>query len=484
MVWHMAAGDTIVTKTGSRYEGEVTQEGGFYVLTKPGGGKMTFPSGMVKEVIEAPSPIARKAQPGKRAPAKKPPAAPSGGAGRKRPPVKRPVVRAPTGPMELVRKYCAINVETGAVRIIAPKFLGPSAVTPDTTRVVVQDALDERDRRKPGRQAYVKRDEQKRLGFMRSYLLEGKTKGSSNPSFRVLWKPSGSPEKPGARVGGELIWRGDGRCLLVRSSDGLLILPAGGKRWLMQRSDLIRFDLYHKDLVKVHGQQVNKKLPLSWINPLGARWLGPKSHLLAVPCADQKIKLVDTRRHTIVQTVCTLPADYQYDRYQANIAVSEDRNTAAITCFGKTAEDGSTKGSGLWVWRRGLKSPKRIAEGVPDRLALTRDGRYVATGLTDGNSGVTFTGVWDTKTGKRLWQTEGHGGLAFDAEGKRLAIRIRTTDKGVYPPPDILRWTPIEKYQPHDLRVPSKHHLAYDLLFWSADDTEIVFTTGRKGRWR
>lgn len=44
--------DTLVTRSGSRHEGEVTEKGEGYVLIKPSGGRMFFPASMVREVIK------------------------------------------------------------------------------------------------------------------------------------------------------------------------------------------------------------------------------------------------------------------------------------------------------------------------------------------------------------------------------------------------------------------------------------------------
>jgi len=71
---HMAAGDTLVTKSGSRYEGKVEDQGDFYLLTKSGGGEMVLPRGMVKEVIKSSLSDMDEEPPAKLAPAKKPPA--------------------------------------------------------------------------------------------------------------------------------------------------------------------------------------------------------------------------------------------------------------------------------------------------------------------------------------------------------------------------------------------------------------------------
>jgi hypothetical protein len=46
--------DTLVTKSGSRYEGVVTQEGENYVIALDRGGKQSWPLAMVKEVIKGP----------------------------------------------------------------------------------------------------------------------------------------------------------------------------------------------------------------------------------------------------------------------------------------------------------------------------------------------------------------------------------------------------------------------------------------------
>jgi len=46
-----ADADVLITHSGSRYEGKVTDKGDFYVLTMAGGGEMSFPKSMVREVI-------------------------------------------------------------------------------------------------------------------------------------------------------------------------------------------------------------------------------------------------------------------------------------------------------------------------------------------------------------------------------------------------------------------------------------------------
>jgi hypothetical protein len=164
--------------------------------------------------------------------------------------------------------------------------------------------------------------------------------------------------------------------------------------------------------------------------------------------------------------------------------VSQDATTAAFIGYGAAAEDGGTKNDGLWVWRKGQKTPRRLAPGYPEGLALSRDGKYVAASLGDAGSGVRHTGVWDTTTGKRLWRTEGRCTMAFDAKGERLAMCVATKSTGISPPPDILRWTPTTEYRPHDLRVPSKFSLGYARPLWGSDGSELIFTTSRKGRWR
>ena len=45
--------DILITKSGSRYEGEIIESSESYVLIKPSGGKMTLPKSMVKEIITA-----------------------------------------------------------------------------------------------------------------------------------------------------------------------------------------------------------------------------------------------------------------------------------------------------------------------------------------------------------------------------------------------------------------------------------------------
>lgn len=46
-----AGADVLVTKSGTRYKGKITERGNSYILSKPSGGKMTFPKSMVREVI-------------------------------------------------------------------------------------------------------------------------------------------------------------------------------------------------------------------------------------------------------------------------------------------------------------------------------------------------------------------------------------------------------------------------------------------------
>lgn len=47
-----SCGDVLITKSGSEWEGEVTEQDGKYILVRPGGGKMIFFKSNVKEVIE------------------------------------------------------------------------------------------------------------------------------------------------------------------------------------------------------------------------------------------------------------------------------------------------------------------------------------------------------------------------------------------------------------------------------------------------
>jgi type II secretory pathway component GspD/PulD (secretin) len=56
-----AQGDTLVTNSGSRYEGTVTEDADGYILVTPKGGKMSFPKNMVEKVT--PGPIATQPAP-------------------------------------------------------------------------------------------------------------------------------------------------------------------------------------------------------------------------------------------------------------------------------------------------------------------------------------------------------------------------------------------------------------------------------------
>lgn len=62
-----AAGDVLVTKSGTEYRGKVIDQGDSYLLHKAGGGKVTFPKSMVREIRPGPT----TADPG-REPAAKP----------------------------------------------------------------------------------------------------------------------------------------------------------------------------------------------------------------------------------------------------------------------------------------------------------------------------------------------------------------------------------------------------------------------------
>jgi len=62
-----AQGDIVVTKSGSKYEGALTEDGDNYVLTTSSGGKMFFPKSMVKEIVReqmSPEKTARRAKAG------------------------------------------------------------------------------------------------------------------------------------------------------------------------------------------------------------------------------------------------------------------------------------------------------------------------------------------------------------------------------------------------------------------------------------
>lgn len=82
-----ALGDTLITKSGSKYKGTVIKDGDNYILIKPSGGRMTFPGSMVREVI-------KDALPTSKTPATKPASKrPQAGPGKS--PATRPAARPP-----------------------------------------------------------------------------------------------------------------------------------------------------------------------------------------------------------------------------------------------------------------------------------------------------------------------------------------------------------------------------------------------------
>jgi len=114
---HMAAGDVVVTKTGSRYEGKVEQEGDFYVLTKPGGGKIRLPRSTIKEFIKAPPPGTGGKQDRPKQPRTGDPTTPI----RIRSWYSYLVLKTGTGipTCEVALKYEKVNYKAGKVKIVA-----------------------------------------------------------------------------------------------------------------------------------------------------------------------------------------------------------------------------------------------------------------------------------------------------------------------------------------------------------------------------
>jgi len=46
-----ASADTLVTKGGTRFDGQVKEDGEHYVVTTPNGGRMRIPKTIVKEIV-------------------------------------------------------------------------------------------------------------------------------------------------------------------------------------------------------------------------------------------------------------------------------------------------------------------------------------------------------------------------------------------------------------------------------------------------
>ena len=95
-----ALGDTLITKSGSKYKGIVIKDGDNYILIKPSGGRMTFPGSMVREVIKDTSPTTKT--PATKPALKKPQAGPVKSSATRpaaRPPKARPA--APAAPVIL-----------------------------------------------------------------------------------------------------------------------------------------------------------------------------------------------------------------------------------------------------------------------------------------------------------------------------------------------------------------------------------------------
>jgi len=96
-----ARADSLITLSGSRYEGEVADQGNAYLLTQPNGAKMTFPKTLVREVIKGGTPAVAAPAP---APA----------------PVAPPAIPAPpTPPASTTGKELSLDLGGGATMKLA-----------------------------------------------------------------------------------------------------------------------------------------------------------------------------------------------------------------------------------------------------------------------------------------------------------------------------------------------------------------------------
>ncbi|MDI1480468.1 WD40 repeat domain-containing protein [Polyangium sp. y55x31] len=160
------------------------------------------------------------------------------------------------------------------------------------------------------------------------------------------------------------------------------------------------------DFAQIERIPVKDGLPFGPAAPVGLAY-SPDGQMLAIPCADEKVRLWDINKRRVSVTLAGHKGN------AGHLAFSRDGKHLATS----DAMSGDVR---LWNTRTGAQETS-FSLGADDPawdLAVSHDGSLIATGNTNGVS------VWDakngtvrTKIGDKFFMT----GFAFSPDGQRIA---------------------------------------------------------------
>lgn len=344
--------------------------------------------------------------------------------------------------------FYAVDVESGHTRLLFPwegwqGRTGQCAVSPDATMVVTVGAT-----LPPTIQ----------LGHVGSVM-------------QTVWEP-GHPDDPvkdryvsGGWVNRWPVWSWDGRRAWLEAWSYLVILDSDGKyKWFSSGEEhgkvSDRLTRGGKDFLP--DNYALGELPV--VNFTKICWAGKSSTSIVSTSDDGQLRIMDVTTGE-TRVLCESP-DRKGSGLPSDFAVSADLGTVAF--FNESNDRG-----GLYIWRRGEKKLRRIAEGNAGNGALSPDGRYVVCPIrrsTSSRNNVTSIDMFHADTGTLVWSEENAGlhRFAFDSKSSRLACN--NTEGRLH-----IMVTPVARFEPKRIVTGGRLGFAFDLRNWSTDDRNLIY---------
>lgn len=287
--------------------------------------------------------------------------------------------------------------------------------------------------------------------------------GSPGGKLRTLWEPSVGTSFPRC---GTIMWSASGKRLFVQCSWDLLVLDLTGQHKLLGQSaeNIMVFDRNNPERAR---EMINDPAKPYMMN---ARWAGRSDTEIVVGCKDSMLRVLNVQTGNL-KRLCPYPPDFNI--VTGNFEVSDDLSTVVFFSSGLFSFGKESKNGGLWVWHRGQKTPIQIAPGHGWFGALSGNGKYVIVhlGLRNDSGDLVLTNrLYETATGKMLWEKAGGSAFAFDSTQKKLAVAL---GKNLY-------YLSLDDLNLHPLGEIGDFSLSQ--LAWSSDGTEILFRLFYKSR--
>jgi hypothetical protein len=266
--------------------------------------------------------------------------------------------------------------------------------------------------------------------------------------FEDFWEEKKKGGKTGLTKQFHLEWSPDGRKVLAYDNHCLAVFGVDGKTKMFK---------YRQTMLRDHKPGAKPPPPPeTYLSGRYATWCGKRGNLVAAArCyekADRRPEVVCVNVNTgAVQKLCSFPPEWRvmFTRF----LVSEDGGTVAFM------DD-----SELWLWRRGMRSPERLAVGKCSEAAMSADGKHLVVRIRP--VGKLFSRMWDLATGRVLWEVparSAYGPFVFDHAGKRLLVAAHGS----------LLLTSPDTFRPDQILVAKA---GYRIVYaaWSSDERSVI----------